>query len=56
MSRDMSVVTAVNARAEERKATALESIADSLKGLTQDLWEIKELLQERERREQKIPE
>lgn len=51
MSQDMSVVNAVSARAEERKATALESIAHSLKDICQDVWEIKELLQERERRE-----
>ena len=52
MSRDMSVVNAVNARAEERKATALESIADSLKGICQDVWEIKTMMEERKAREE----
>ena len=56
MSRDMSVVNAVNARTQERIAVALESVASSLKGICQDAWEIKELLQERERREQKTGE
>ncbi len=52
----MSLMTTVSTELQARQTTALESIADSLKGICQDVWEIKELLQERERREQETGE
>jgi len=40
----MSMLNAVNAELEARQIAALESIADSLRGLSQDVWECKEML------------
>ncbi len=46
----MSLMTTISTELQARQTTALESIADSLKGIAQDLWEIRELMEERERK------
>ncbi len=48
----MSMLNAVNAELEARQIAALESIADSLRGLSQDVWEIRTMMEERKAREE----